>query len=140
MAQNNSITWLVYKPTYTTSNKTALLFYCCILTVSKHDNDLCWFFFKLGTLPSCFRLDCYIHICLIKVRKLFHLSISYRNNSLLDFFNLGIEIGNFSTKQQTDQRTESCRRPSIGFQHIEIIPHPGRASDGWPLHKYFSDR
>ena len=47
---------------------------------------------------------------------------------------LRMEIENVSKRQQPDQRVEKCRRPPMGLQHSEKIPHSEKCLS-WPLNK-----
>ena len=47
---------------------------------------------------------------------------------------LRMEIGNISKRQHADKRTDNSRRPPMGLQLIEKIPHP-EVGLSWSLNK-----
>ena len=46
-----------------------------------------------------------------------------------------MEMGNVSKRQQLDHRADNSRRPPMGLQCSEKLPHQ-EASFSWPLNKY----
>ena len=69
-----------------------------------------------------------------------HLNQLIGNLMTADLYNklhvkLRMEMGNVSQRQQPDHGADNSRRPPIGLQCSEKLPHP-EASFSWPQNKY----